>query len=139
MSKGLANWRLFLRRRRAARRYFAGIPARKIDLDVFLEIKKDGSDALIKRSGHKNYCGTVGCLAGWLCTMPGVPKDDRSFCGLKRFFGIACDEAADIGSYYAYFGSRQNIDLSQRAEAMQRLDRMVKYAENKVRALEAKP
>ena len=54
---------VFLKRRRLARDYWLNVPPAMVNLDLY------GFDQLVNE-GLGQKCGSVGCLAGWLQTMP---------------------------------------------------------------------
>ena len=132
-----------IRKRRAlARDYFANVPEKWISLDTFNFYK-------LTQEGLSNTCGAVGCLAGWLQTMPEFrlwakqgkkhlpwrfDENNGAFLSaLYEFFGVVVNGR---GVNPGLFGSRRSPSIPQKQEAMERLDRLqtlpvVRYEEDK--------
>lgn len=130
-------------RRAGAREYFSKIPEVSIDLNIY-------GLQLLKAEGLGHKCGAVGCVAGWLQTMPEFRAWQKGHHGLANviiqyedeedalplyqpnfwriadrlciFLGIEIN--TDILRDHELFSPRKRQDILQKHEAMDRLDRL---------------
>jgi len=113
------------KRRELSLQYFRHIPETWVHLDIVMEDAHGSFITFWKRPhGLHNTCGAVGCVMGWLSTMPEVrewvqetqiSEIDSGYI-LAKFLGV--EDAIGL------FGERASPDISQKEEAIQRLERL---------------
>jgi hypothetical protein len=108
-----------------ARNYWMNVPKDMVDLD------KWGIRSLTN-TGLSQECGSVGCVAGWLQTMP----EFREYKDKAKIDYLFADDALAewLGmTERITFALRKNLSIPQWEEGLQRLDALVKEAEDKVK------
>ena len=114
-----------IRKRRAlARDYIANVPEEWVNLDhVMVDANGDGIFPFERWEGLQNPCGAVGCVLGWLTTMPELREWARltrngvGEWGVRKFLGIS-DLVCGL------FTVRTRYAIPQKQEAMERMERL---------------
>ena len=122
-------------RRKRVKEYIAGIPDECIDLSQRLVAKNKSDNVIVNDylAGNVNdiSCEAVGCVFGWLTTMPEIREFHRNLYDLDsekgvpvtaltiyRFLGVLPDPVP-LGDIFA---PRLRPDIPQKQEAMQRME-----------------
>lgn len=116
------NWPVLLKRRRLAEDYWRSIPPERVDLDQVWS-----SRIWEQRIGPYQPCGAIGCLAGWLYSMPEIRESSRTWVGTIEVVSEWLDCSDDV------FSSRRHPNQPQHEEAADRLHALVVEAEARVR------
>jgi len=160
LDRELQQWQVFLKRRKMIHNYMQHIPQDRVNLDVFIDGSstdaveyKDQVKAHYKAIGLSVLnCGTVGCLAGWLLTMPDIANEfpnakPAGILGLREleaYIGFRINEVYAHATFCMPFSSRTESEFRGRYKelndwqiAIDRCQKLVRYAEKKIAQLEA--
>lgn len=128
----LQRTKTFLNRSLKALAYWKTVPKKLVDMDTF-----GFSDLTMCGTGrYAKSCGSVGCLAGWLQTMPSFrkhmygkvkftyPCESNLLYNLSKYFGEAMD-----------FRCRSNDNVTEWKEGLDRLKDAVRTYKDEVKEL----